>query len=161
MYNDVTTDYGPNTLARMCTLRPHCDFETLSHAQVVFGSNSQVAPSLDTHPTSSVPHNGISHCIARHIAFLVQHAYIVLRDKDRTATHLSACTQHIASTLTTNNGHPTEGKTKGLDSSTAASRVLRECSRRRNHGAPIVLLELAREEDNKVTKDPQDGGGDC
>jgi hypothetical protein len=78
----------------------------------------------------------------------------------RLSAYLHArCTSHQA--LTTNNGHPTEGKTKGLDSATATSRVLPKRNRRRCHGGPSILLQLAGKENSKVTKQPQNGGGDC
>lgn len=114
----------------------------------------------------SHPHPPQNHQLGRfatQFASFTQHAYVVLR-KQRSfgyvSTRLPVCTLHT-NISPTNNGRATEGKTKGLDTPTATSRVLPKHNRRRDHGSHIVGIQFVRKTYNEVTKEQQKGGGGC
>jgi hypothetical protein len=89
---------------------------------------------LRNQPILSTPHN-----IASQLNLNLRHSTPTLfrGNKHRTAICIPACTLQNNNSTATNNGRATEGKAKGLNSTTAASRVLPKTNRRRYYAALI------------------------
>lgn len=98
--------------------------------------------------------------ITAQTAYSAQQTPIVLKNKGRAGTYSPVCMLH-SNPAATNNGRADPGKTKGLDSSSAASRVLPNDNRRKGHDAVIIFLELAPKTRREVTKELRKGGGSC